>query len=70
MREDELFRLGEHAAGAACRVVDADGLAGGVDILLAVEQQVDHQLDDFARGEVVPGFLVGLLVEAAHQILE
>src|SRR5690606_36046514 len=69
-REDVLFRFRQHAAGAAGGVVNADHLAFGVNVLLAVEQQVDHQLDHFTRGEVVPGFLVGLLVEAPHQVFE
>jgi hypothetical protein len=34
------------------------------------EQQVDHQADDLARGEVLTGRLVGLLGEAPDQVLE
>jgi hypothetical protein len=34
------------------------------------QQQVDHELDDFARGEVVAGRFVGGFVEAPDQVLE
>jgi len=39
-------------------------------ILLGGEQQVDHQFDDFARGEVLPGFFVGLFRADPDQFLE
>ena len=34
------------------------------------DQQVDHQLDDLARGEVLTGGLVGVLGELPDQVLE
>ena len=62
----------EHAAGAGRGVVDgADHRsAGGEDVVVLNEQQVDHQLDRVARGEVLAGGFVGGLGEAADQLLE
>ncbi len=61
----------QHAAGAAGRVVhgahDA-GLAEGVVVLH--EEEVDHEPDDLAGREVLPGGLVALLGELADQLLE
>ena len=68
---DLVLGLGEHAAGAAGAVEDgADGAGLAQHLLVAVEQEVDHQLDDLARGEVLAGGLVGRLGEAADQLLE
>ena len=61
---------GEHSAGAAGRIINRAIDTGCVDIALAGIDQVRHQADHFARGEVVPGLLVGLLVEAHDQMLE
>ena len=61
----------QHAARAAARVVD-----GADDVVLAQrsqvrrQQQVHHQADDLARGEVLAGVLVERLVERADQFLE
>ena len=68
---DVLLGGGEHAARAAGRVEHrADHAGDGERVVVRSEQQVDHQLDDLARGEVLPGGLVGLLREAADQLLE
>ena len=37
---------------------------------VGLQQQVDHEPDDFARGEVIAGRFVGGFVEAADQVLE
>ena len=39
-------------------------------ILFRGQQQVDHQLDDLARGEVLPGLLVRLLRPDPDQLFE
>ena len=68
---DVVLRRGQHAAGAAGRVEDVDDLAlAGDRVLVRRDQQVDHQLDDLARGEVLAGGLVGVLVELPDQVLE
>ena len=35
-----------------------------------MKSSVHHELDDLARGEVISGLLVGLLVEAPDEVLE
>ena len=55
---------GEHAAGAAGRVVDREVPVGDGDL-----QQLDHQPDDLARGEVFSGLLAALFREAPQQLL-
>jgi hypothetical protein len=61
----------QHAAGAGGRVVEGAHHAGlGQRVVVLDEQQVDHQADDLARGEVLPGGLVGELGELADQLLE
>ncbi len=61
----------QHAAGAGRRVVEGAHHAGlGQGVVVLDEQQVDHQPDDFARGEVLPGRLVRELGELADQLLE
>ncbi len=66
-----VLRLGEHAASAAGRVADGDDdpLLGEY-VTVGLQQQVDHEADDLARGEVVTRGLVGRLVEAPDQVLE
>ena len=68
---DVLLGHGEHAARAAGRVIDGRGGAragqGGV---VVGEQQVDHQLDDLARGVVLPGVLVVRFGKAADEFFE
>src|SRR5690625_1028674 len=65
---DVVLRFGQHAARAAGGVINGDHrrqlVADGV------EHQVGHQMDDFARGEMLTGFFVVFFVEAANQLLE
>ena len=61
---------GQHAARAAGGIVDGfDDVAAG-EVFLRREEEVDHELDDFARGEVFPGFLVGLFRADPDEFLE
>ena len=62
---------GEHAAGAAGWVEDVDDLAfAGDGVGIRGDEQVDHELDDFAGGEVLAGCFVGVLGEVPDQVLE
>ena len=70
LREDQLLGLGEHSARSACRIVDRAVDAGLIDIPFASVDEVRHEANDLARCEMIPGFLVGLFVEAHHQMLE
>ena len=70
LRQDQLLGFGKHAARSARRIVDRAVDAGPVDILFAGVDEVRHEANDLARREVIPGFFVGLLVEAHHQMLE
>jgi hypothetical protein len=64
----------QHAAGAACWVVDGEDLAAREETVFVGKEDVDHELDDLTWGEVLSGFLVGevgrnadeLLVDVAH----
>lgn len=59
--------LGEHAAGAAGRIVDEVG--GGLDFVGdGPEDQPGHEANDFPRGEVFAGLLVVLLVEIGPEV--
>ena len=61
----------KHAAGAGGGVVDgAERLGLGEDVVVLDEQQVDHEPDGFARGEVLAGGLVGEFGELADEVLE
>ena len=61
---------GQHAARAAGGVVDGfDDVAAG-EVLLRREQEIDHELDHLARGEVFPGFLVRLFRADPNEFLE
>jgi hypothetical protein len=61
----------QHAAGACRGVVDGAHHARlGQHVVVFDEQQVDHQADDFARGEVLAGGFVGDFGELADQLLE
>jgi hypothetical protein len=60
----------EHAAGAAGRVVDGLDHVAAAQVLLRGEQQVDHQLDDLAGREVLPGLFVRLLRADPDEFLE
>ena len=63
------FRHGEHAARAAGAVIHQVG--GGLDLIGDRQQdQARHQAHHVARGEVLAGFFVVLLVEAADQLFE
>ena len=60
---------GQHAAGPAGTVVEQIG--GGLDLVgYGQEDQLRHELHGVARGEVLAGLLVVLLVEAPDQLLE
>ena len=70
-RRQMLFRDRQHAARARRRVVDRAHDAGlGQNLVVLDEDQVDHQADDFARGEMLAGRLVRQFGELADQLLE
>ncbi|OLS44073.1 hypothetical protein BV509_06790 [Rhodovulum sulfidophilum] len=63
--------LGQHPTGATRRVEHSDRVALlGQEVVVADEKQIDHEVNDFTRGEVVTGRLVGQFVEAPDQVLE
>ena len=64
-----LFGDRQHPSGAASAIVDQVG-AGPDSIGYRHEDQARHELHDVARGEVLAGFLVVLLVEAPDELLE
>ena len=60
---------GQHAAGAAGAVVEQVG--AGLDVVgNGEEDEPGHEAHGVARGPVLAGFLVVLLVEAPHQLFE
>jgi hypothetical protein len=62
---------GEHAAGSGGRVVDgADDAGGGENVVVLDEEEVDHEADDFAGGEVFAGGFVGDFGEFADELFE
>jgi hypothetical protein len=66
-----LLRDGQHAAGPAARVVDRAHDVRRLERFLVVgQQQVHHQPDNLARGEVLAGVFVQRLVEFADQFFE
>jgi hypothetical protein len=66
-----LSRYRQHAAGAGGGIVDGAHHAGlGQRIVVLDEEQIDHQADHFAGGEMLPGRLVGDFRELADQLLE
>lgn len=66
-----LFGNGEHASGSGGRVVEGTDDAGfGEGVVVFNKQQIDHQPDDFAGGEVLPGGLVGEFGELADQFFK
>ena len=67
---DVLFGHGQHAAGAAGRVVDGLDDVALAQVAFRGQQQIDHELDDLARGEVLAGLLVGLFGADADEFLE
>ena len=72
VRQQMLGRHRQHAAGAGGRVVDGahHRAAGRQHLAVLDEQQVHHQPDHLARGEVLAGRLVGDFGELADQLLE
>lgn len=71
MSTEVLLRFSEHAAGAASRVEQfAHSPRSREQFVIVDEQQIDHQPDDLARGEVIAGGLVGQFVEAPDEVLE
>ena len=70
-RLDVVLGRSQHAAGAAGRVEDVNDLAfPGDGVRVRGDQQVDHQLDDLARGEVLARGLIGGFGELVDQVLE
>ena len=68
---DVLLGNGEHAARAAAGVVDAEHHPlGAQTLLVAGQQQVDHEMDHVAGGEVLAGVLFQRLVELPDELLE
>ncbi len=64
-----LFRHRQHPSRAAGAVIDQVG--AGLDLIgNRQEDEASHELHHVARGEVLPGLLVVLLVEAADELLE
>ena len=67
---DVFFRDGQHAARAAGGIVNGfDDVAAG-EVFLRREEEIDHELDDLARGEMFPGLLVGLFRADPNEFLE
>ena len=61
----------EHATGAGGGVVDGPDHPGlGERLVVLDEEQVDHEPDNLARGEVLAGRLVGQLSELADELLK
>ena len=68
---DVLLGDGEHAAGAAARVADGPHHAFRPQpFFVPGQQQVHHEMDDIAGGEVLPGILVQRLVELPDELFE
>ena len=68
---DVLLGNGEHAARAAARVIDAQHhTLRAQPLLVAGQQQVDHEMDDVAGREVLARVLVQRLVELPDELLE
>ena len=65
-----LLGHGQHAAGPAGGVIDRLDDVALAQVRFRRQQQVHHQLDDLARGEVLAGLFVGLLRSDADQFLE
>lgn len=55
---------------AGCRVIDGDDAVRLEFVVLAGEHQRGGQVDDVARGEVLPGGVVGAFRELADQLLK
>jgi hypothetical protein len=66
-----LFCDRQHAAGPGRRIVDrAHNARLGQDLVILDEDEIDHEADDLARGEVLAGRLVRHFRELADQLLE
>lgn len=65
-----LFAAGTAARAASGIANGDDGAAVGEHVASRFHEQVHHEADDLARGQVVPGGLVGGFVEAPDEILE
>ena len=61
----------QHAARAGRGIVEGSHDAGlGQGVVVLDEEEIDHEPDDVARGEVFPGGFVGKFGELADQFLE
>lgn len=60
----------QHPPCTAGRIVDRLDNMALAQVALRRQQQADHQPDHFARGEVLSGFLVGLLSAYADKFFE
>ena len=68
---DILLGDGKHASRSTSRVVDGlCDIVAGEKFAVVVEEDVDHELDDFARGIVLPCVLVVRLGESADDLLK
>lgn len=66
-----LLRHRQHTAGAAGRVIDSlDHIIAGQNIVVIVEQDINHQPDHFSGGVVLPGVLVVRLGKPADDLLK
>ena len=66
---ERLLRHGQHAAGAAGAVVEQIGAR--LDLVRhGQEHEAGHELHGISRRPVLPGFLVVVLIEHAHEVLE
>jgi len=66
-----LARDAQHAAGAGGGIVDGAHHAGFCEgVVVLDEEEIHHEPDGVARGEVLPGGLIGKLGELADQLLE
>ena len=66
-----ILGLSQHPARAARRVKQLVDKAGpGQGVVIRVEQNINHQTNDFTRGKMIAGGLVGRFVKAPDQVLE
>ncbi len=62
---------GQHSSRAAAGIVDGADRAFPADPgLITREEEIHHQMDDIARGEVLPGIFIQRFVEFPDQLLE
>ena len=67
---DVVLRNGEHAARAACRIVNRFNDMAVREVFLRREKEINHQLDHFTRSEVLARFLVRLFRADPNQLFE